>query len=1156
MKHLRPVLWSALLSLAPALGATTPAPYVWTGLGTGWKGQVTPDLTAGTATLWLQDSIRSHLDLPATADISSVKLLDNSEFTIRSSTSGSTLTLRNGLFLDSSAYSGRLVLESSVTLNLPTAQTIDLGSYGDLQIFGGLTGTGNVTVTGFVPTLRLANLTGTPSTYSGTLTLSSTTNSVAPLLVLWNGNSLGSGSLVFTNGARLSVHGGSFNNAITLNTAGNGTLSVTSQDAAVTLGGTITLANSATLRAPSTSSHYDYEGTESAKSLIAPGATRRNPLVVSGTITESGGARALHITGDSPIILTGTSSFTGGLNVGFAYGTTNSSSTAGAGGALVFGSLNAFPSSGTIQSGYYDTSLTTQKNNSGYVGVAASLITANSTPFSQFANAISATSTGAVGIDTLPGETVTPYAGAIDLTHFTTTSPTGIRLGTATKATLTGTITPQKNTYAFGNGGGTLTVRTNLTDTPVTAATRNLNLFSNGGTPLGLYLQGTNSYSGGTFVGTGYLVFDGNGALTNSIPLLGNLTAGGSSTTIGASYIGYTDQVASNVVATVASAIGATEFLAKFDKTNTWGVVGFDSTNSAAPVSISNLDLSTFNDGVFVGTVSSAILKGTLTPTAVTNSNNPANTLRLTAGVGGTLTVQSQLKDLASGATPLQVIVGSPNTETLANGTVLFDPRNADNISAANTYSGGTYVNNIGSITLAAARNDAFGTGAITLQPQGGAVGLQAAAGGLVFGNNIVFANPGSQSTDITATLAPTGSNDFTLSGSLSGSGTLKLASPSNSIPLNLTLAGDNSAFNGTFSLQNGTLTLTHNNAAGQAIVELSADATLALGGSATSMTLYGLKADHGSIVLPDATNLTLNLDIPKLDHDFGGTITGFDGTATTASLTVSSTSSTANGTQLAYLYGNNRYSGGTTIVGDGAALALGHNNAAGTGLVTVNVTNGGLVLNTGITFTNRLQFTKGALAGFGTFAPTEINGDASATRRFTIGTGQMVIPGFPGNNDGLPGTLTLANSVTFTAGGTLLWLLQDPFRSDGYSALAINGDLDLTSLTSTSRFTIELETITKDGQQGLANLVIGDSYQFALLTASGSILGFDPKNFVIDTSSFQSNSLDPTRFALTTSSDGKQLLLSFTAVPEPSTYALFGLGLVAIAFAARRRRA
>lgn len=1181
MKRLCPLLACALVCFCQTARATVIAPYVWTGIGTNWRGQVTPDLSNGTAQLWFGDNVSQYILLPATVDISSVTLTDDNDIEFRSADSATTLTLRNGLTTDAGTSFARVIVGRQITLNLPTAQTLDVGNSGNLTLYGAVTGNAPVTFTGNStynnnPSLLLANLSGTASTYTGTLTLSSTGGTL-PSLTLWNDDSLNAGaSLVFTQGGRLSVHNtlNDLANAITLNTAGPGIFSVHPQDAALTLGGTLTLANHTTLQANATNAHYDYTRTNGVGNLSAPGPRNRNALILTGTLAETGGARALHVTGDGLVILNGTSAYTGGTNVGFLYGTTDGgdNKSTNAGGALVIGNINALPT-GPIQSGYYDATRAAQQqeqnNNSGYVGAAASGLLAAQVDFHTFTTAINPNSTGAVGIDTLPGESVTPYAGDIDLTHFTTDTGTGIRLGTATEAILTGTITPQKNTYAFGNGGGTLTVRSSLTDNPQTEAMRNLNLFSSGGTPLGLRLQGSNSYSGGTFVGTGYLIFDGYDGLTNSIPYDGHLTAGGSAATIGASYIGITDNVASNTRNLLPGAMDATEFLWHFDHAATWGVIGFDSTNSSSPVTITDLDLSGFNNGVFVGTTSAATLRGTITPTDDANNANHAtnpnagNTLRVTAGVGGTLTVAARLADLGEGGSvPLHVVVGSPTSEILSNGTVVFDPRNSDYMPVANTYSGNTYVNNVGAVTLAAGSANAFGTGSIILQPHGGTVGLSTLTAGLTIPNDIVFAPADQNAGQRTATLAPTGDNDFTLAGSLSGPGNFQLATTASppprltasTTPLHVTLAGDNSDFNGFFTLQNGTLILDHNHAAGHAQVEfVGGDGVLAVGPNAPAPTLYGLRGNSGTLLLPDAANLTINSDSEKFDHDFGGTITGYDGASTAASLTIAGTVAPDRSTRFVYLYGHNNYTGGTTITGQ-AALGLGASDSAGTGTITISATNGGLALNTGVTLTNPLVLNSGALAGLGNFAPTAINGDSSSGRHFTIGANQMLYPGIPGDDRTITGKLTLTGDVIFASGGTYQWTLQDPLRSDGYSTVFIDGNLDLTSLTATS-FTFALNTIDAEGERGDATLSAGQAYSFTLLTTSGSITGFNAGNFLIDSAKFQSGLITNSEFGLALGADSKSIILTFTAVPEPSTYALLGLGLALVGFTCWRRR-
>ncbi len=1121
--------------------------YIWTGVGDGWRGPSAPTGTGG-ETLVFGDAVRDVIHLPSTFSINSLDFTIDDGFRFVPSGASSALTITGGI--DGSGLTGfRADFADNIFTTLSGAQTWNLGETGTVTFHGKLSGTAGLTITGSNQTLLLANTSGNASDFTGTLTLApESTAAVGSVstLVLWGADSIGTGSVVFANGGNLITHDApTLANNFTLN---NGSL-LSGQVAyapvrfrmwdapGTTLTGTITLANNTTLFANTGFANKltaEYPNNTGVRPL--PGPITRRPLLISGNIVETGGVRSLNITGPGMVILGGTNTYTGGTNVGFGPNLTTGANV-NANGTLIFATASAIPTTGAILSG--------QANNTpnpGYVGIATSAVP-NAGDFAAFLAKFNPGSTGAVGLDSLtaglPSGSPSTFTDSINLTGFTTTAFEGIRLGTATSVTLAGTLTPQLTAnYNFGNGGGKLYVQSNL----VNLTTSTYVVTNNNGVALMLYLKGTNTYTGGTYANNGFIIFDG----ASSIPGSGILRAGGSAVNIGQSYLGFTDTTLGGTAVNGATLLSG--LFTRFDKPNTWGVVGFDSTNVNTPITVNNLDLTGFNNGVFIGTTTKAVLTGGLGTTTELAGGNAADTYRFTAADGGTLVVDATLFD---GVGSRAVIVGVPGGfQKMGDGTVV--------LSSANNYTGGTTINSFSSITLAGATNTSFGTGAITLAPQANNnIGLSAATAGRNFANNIVFAQaaPG---TGFTPQLMLTGSNDFTLSGNISGPplsnapsdanpngtgvGLIALANPS---PINVTLTGDNSGYYGSWQVQNGVLTFASANAAGRGVLQLDSDnATAAF---TTSGSLHGINGRNGGHLHLD-NGITLTFDTSTIDgfYEFGGTITAPGDVNTTAGLVV--TAGTPG--EILYLYGNNQYSGGTSITGYGV-LGLGTGSSAGTGTITVNATNGqgGLILNDSVTLTNALLLTQGVLGGLGTFAPTSFNGTPGAP--ITIGANQGVFPGVP--DDFFPGKLTFSGNTVFANGGGFVFGLQDASHSEGFGSLFITGNLDLTSVSLAS-FDLFLETYDAFGEEGLAaGITLGNGYQFTLIETGGTISGFSADKFVIDSSLFQNDLYPASAFTLT--ADTQHIYLNFQAVPEPSTYALLALGSGWVAFALRRRR-
>ena len=257
---------------------------------------------------------------------------------------------------------------------------------------------------------------------------------------------------------------------------------------------------------------------------------------------------------------------------------------------------------------------------------------------------------------------------------------------------------------------------------------------------------------------------------------------------------------------------------------------------------------------------------------------------------------------------------------------------------------------------------------------------------------------------------------------------------------------------------------------------------------------------------------------------------------------------------------GANTYTNGTTV--NSGVLAVAENNSAfGTGTVTL-ASGSALGIATGITITNQISIPNdgAAIGGFGTVAPAapqaiEIrNGSAITGGHGTLGDN---ISGF---TTPVIGTLTFGPNATIGLGslGLLQFSMMNAIGSSGtdFSAINVQGTVSLDSTAGLgNQFVIQVVGVDSTGLvSGTANSFDPtQAYSWTLLSA-GTITGtFDPNAFAIDASSFFSNSLGGGSFSV--SESGNDLLLNFTPVPEPSTWALMACGAGALALAALRRR-
>ena len=253
------------------------------------------------------------------------------------------------------------------------------------------------------------------------------------------------------------------------------------------------------------------------------------------------------------------------------------------------------------------------------------------------------------------------------------------------------------------------------------------------------------------------------------------------------------------------------------------------------------------------------------------------------------------------------------------------------------------------------------------------------------------------------------------------------------------------------------------------------------------------------------------------------------------------------NGTSL-YLTGGSRTTvnnGGTLAAAGGTTIELNSalltNNGTQTGTLDVNYgstangsgTFGSVNVNTGGKFGSNSVQAGVEMVGFSTLHLTGGGGLAATAPR--VGPQPSAAPG-----------TTNVGSLTLHGGGTFSIRVQNAAGApgSGYDLTHATGTLTLASDASSSNpIVIALSSLNSNGNPGAAaNFDPTGNDSFVLVQADGGILGYQgPGEFDVDTSGFE-NATDGGTFSVT--GQGNDLDLVFTsAVPEPSTWVLLGVG-------------
>ncbi|MEK8050926.1 autotransporter-associated beta strand repeat-containing protein [Ideonella sp. DXS22W] len=152
------------------------------------------------------------------------------------------------------------------------------------------------------------------------------------------------------------------------------------------------------------------------------------------------------------------------------------------------------------------------------------------------------------------------------------------------------------------------------------------------------------------------------------------------------------------------------------------------------------------------------------------------------------------------------------------------------------------------------------------------------------------------------------------------------------------------------------------------------------------------------------------------------------------------------------------------------------------------------------------------------------------------------------------PGTVR-TGATTWNAGGSYLVAMDQAGGLAGVNSglWNIDGTLAITAAADGGHFTIRVATLNQADQAiTLADFNAHHDYSWLIASASGGISGYAPGLFSVDSSGFL-NPLDGGHFSVAQS--GNHLMLNFTAaVPEPTSAAMLGLGVLVLGWARRRR--
>ena len=974
---------------------------------------------------------------------------------------------------------------------------------------------------------------GASNTYTGNTTVN------AGNLYLASSNKLADSSNIVVNGGRMDLT----NAAGTVETVANVTVT----------GGYISGTGNGTLNRLTATNGFNFQNADNTISVNLGGGnitkTTGGTVTLSGNNTNTG---TLTVDGGT-LILSKSASLYSGSNASW----TKSNITVNNGGTLAFNVVGT----GEFTTGDFATlvtNLTGDVSTGGFKAGSAIGIGGTASNISAIIADTTGTGGGAIGlykysavVTTLTGNNT--YTGDTTISAGTLSLGTGGRLGGGNYA---GNI--------INNGVLSVAMGGSSSQTLSGVISGSGTLTNGGNASQTITLSGNNSYSGGSTLSTSLFVLGHKNALGAGDVAIGTGQSPSFSAGIdlsGGNAIG--NNVAMNAGFNIVGSNNLTlSGILTLDNNRTIAVSNTAETILSGPIHLSNgvtsgnLSL-TASPGSGPLTVSGLIDEGaapqgvkfSLTTGAVIKLTNVGNSYTGATEGTGTATGNLEVSKLANGGSVSSIGASTSDASNLilSLGSTLRYVGSGDSTDRLFTVSGASGgINSSGSGALNFTNNGSIAYGAAgtarTLTLTG--TNTDANSFASVIGDN--GAGLGALTKSGAGTWVVSGNNSYTGTTTISG-GVLEITT--------LADVGSNSNIgaNGSISINGGALKYTGAGSSTNRTVAMGATGLATIDASGigavafTSATSFGAA---GSTLTLTGTNTGNNT--------FGHMI----GTTTNLAKTGSGTwvLSNANTTQ-----GNVTVTAGTLVISGTGSIngSTGIASASGSSAKlkydssvamsrNVTVTSGGtFAYNSSGNYTGTLTLTDGNLGG--------TNWNGTKLGGLTIGANQTISPG---NSVGNATTTT----QTWASGGSYDWEINKAdgaagIVSGGWDLLTLSGALTL-SATNVTPFSINIFSLGLDNLTGPATgFSSGLSYNWLIADAGSAISGFSANKFTLDVSGFQNAFTGSFGIELGNTGslvgigDTSQLYVTYTAIPEPSTWALLAFSLTTVMVLRRRRR-